>query len=42
MQSLGWVVLDEIPGRELLLGAVTRPWEANVTFRSVAAESFAG
>ena len=33
--SLGWVVLGEIPGREIVVGAVTKPWEANVTFRSV-------
>lgn len=41
MRSLGWVVLAEIPGQEIVAGAVTRPWEANVTFRSVAPEEFA-
>lgn len=35
MQSMGWVVLAEIPGREVVLGAVTRPWQANVVFRSI-------
>jgi hypothetical protein len=40
-QSLGWGVLAEVPGREIVLGAVTRPWEANVTFRSLPAEEFA-
>lgn len=40
VQSLGWVVLAETPGRELVVGAVTRPWEANVTFRSVAPEAY--
>jgi hypothetical protein len=40
-QSLGWVVLAENPGRELVMGAVTRPWEANVTFRSLAPDAFA-
>jgi hypothetical protein len=40
--SLGWVILAEIPDRELVLGAVTRPWESNVTFRPVPPEAFAG
>jgi hypothetical protein len=34
-------VLAEIPGRELIVGAVTRPWEANVTFRAVPPDEFA-
>lgn len=41
MQSLGWVILAESPGKEIVVGAVTKPWEANVTFRSVPAEAFA-
>jgi hypothetical protein len=41
MQSLGWVVLAETPGREIVVGAVTKPWEANVTFRSLPPETFA-
>jgi hypothetical protein len=41
MRSLGWVVLAERPGRELVVGAVTRPRERNVTFRSISAERFA-
>lgn len=40
--SLGWRVLAEVPGRELVVGAVTRPWEPNVTFRAIPAEGFAG
>ena len=40
MQSLGWVVLAETPGHEIVVGAVTKPWEANVTFRSLPAETF--
>ncbi len=39
--ALGWVVLREIPDREIVLGAVTKPWEANVSFRSIAADAFA-
>jgi hypothetical protein len=39
--SLGWRVLAEIPGREIVLGAVTQPWQADVVFRGVAPEEFA-
>jgi hypothetical protein len=41
VQSLGWVVLAEAPSQEIVVGAVTKPWEANVTFRSVPSEMFA-
>lgn len=40
VQSLGWIVLDEIPDREIIVGAVTKPWEPNVTFRSIPADEF--
>jgi hypothetical protein len=39
-RSLGWGVLAEEPGREIVMGAVTQPWKANVTFRSVPPNSF--
>ncbi len=39
--SLGWRVLAEVPGREIVLGAVTQPWQADVVFRGVAPEEFA-
>jgi hypothetical protein len=39
--SMGWGVLAEIPGREIVVGAVTKPWEANVTFRAVPSNGFA-
>jgi hypothetical protein len=39
--SLGWVILAETPERDIVMGAVTKPWEANVTFRSVPPEAFA-
>lgn len=42
MQSIGWQVLAETPGREVIAGAVTRPWEADVTFRPIPPETFAG
>ncbi|HJU66035.1 MAG TPA: hypothetical protein VJ596_10170, partial [Gemmatimonadaceae bacterium] len=38
--ALGWGVLAEEPGREIVLGAVTRPWEANVTFRALRPSEF--
>ena len=40
MLSIGWGVLAELPGRELVLGSVTQPWEASPVFRSVPASAF--
>jgi hypothetical protein len=40
-QSLGWGVLADVPDRELVAGAVTRPWEANVAFRALPPDQFA-
>jgi hypothetical protein len=40
VRALGWRVLAEQPGRYLLMGAVTRSWEANVTFRGLSPEEF--
>jgi hypothetical protein len=40
MQSIGWVVLAERPGREVALGAVTIPWHANPVFRSIEPGAF--
>lgn len=42
MQSIGWGVLADQPGQEIVLGAVTRPWEPNPVFRSVPPGEFAG
>lgn len=39
--ALGWGVLAEEPGREVVLGAVTQPWEADVHFRSLPPDQFA-
>src|SRR5215204_2559304 len=41
VQSLGWGVLAEVPEREVVVGAVTKPWEANVTFRALPSDQFA-
>jgi hypothetical protein len=35
MRAIGWGVLAEIPDREIVMGAVTRPWDANVIFRAL-------
>ena len=40
-QAMGWVLLAEVPDREVVMGAVTKPWEADVTFRSVPPGQFA-
>jgi hypothetical protein len=39
--SIGWGVLAEAPGRELVIGAVTQPWNANVVFRALPPDEFA-
>ena len=41
-KELGWAVLAEIPDREVVLGAVTRPWDANPVFRPLSPQEFAG
>ena len=38
--ALGWRVLAEEPGRELVMGAVTQPWNADVEFRGLTSEEF--
>jgi hypothetical protein len=39
-QSLGWGVLAERPAREVVVGAVTKPWQANVVFRALPPAEF--
>jgi len=41
MRSFGWGVLAEEPEHEIVVGAVTQPWQANVTFRSLPPDQFA-
>ena len=38
--DLGWVILEEVPGQELVAAAVTQPWAANVEFRGLPPEEF--
>jgi hypothetical protein len=40
MQSLGWRVLAEVPGREIVVGAITQPWRADVVFRCPDPDAF--
>jgi hypothetical protein len=40
-KSIGWGVLAEVPGREVVMGAVTQPWHANVVFRGLPPGEFA-
>lgn len=39
--SLGWGILAETPGREIVFGAVTQPWLGEVHFRALPPEQFA-
>jgi hypothetical protein len=40
-KTLGWGLLAETPGHEVVMGAVTQPWEANVVFRALPPDMFA-
>ena len=40
MRSIGWVVLAERAGREVVLGAATQPWLAAPVFRPIPADQF--
>ena len=40
-QAIGWGLLAEVPGRELVFGAVTQPWVAHPVFRALPAADFA-
>ena len=39
--SIGWGVLEQEPGREIVLGAVTQPWKSDVKFRALPPDEFA-
>jgi hypothetical protein len=41
-KSLGWGELYRQPGRELVMGAVTKPWLADVRFTAVPPDEFLG
>lgn len=35
-------MLAEVPGRQIVFGAATRPWDANVVLRALPPEAFKG
>jgi hypothetical protein len=39
--GLGWGMLAERPGRELVMGAAAQPWKADVGFRAIPPDRFA-
>jgi hypothetical protein len=41
MRALGWGLLAEQPGSEIVMGAITQPWQPNPTFLAVAPQHFA-
>jgi hypothetical protein len=41
MKSIGWTVLAEVPGREIVFGTATRPWMSDVGFRPIPPDQFA-
>ena len=41
MKAVGWAVLEEVPDREIVMGAVAQPWMAEVVFLPVAPDEFA-
>jgi hypothetical protein len=40
-KSIGWGELASLPGKELVMGAITQPWAADVVFRAIPPEQFA-
>jgi hypothetical protein len=40
-KSIGWGVLADVPGKEVVMGAVTQPWYADVVFRPLPPDAFA-
>lgn len=40
MKGLGWGVLDEQPGRYIVIGASCQPWRADVSFSALGADDF--
>jgi glycosyltransferase involved in cell wall biosynthesis len=39
-QALGWRILSEVPGRVLVMGAYTQPWQAEVIFHGLPPAEF--
>ena len=41
MKAIGWTVLAEVPGREIIFGTATHPWATDVGFRAIPPDQFA-
>ena len=39
-QALGWGLLSEVPGRMIVMGAITQPWRPNPIFRALPPDEF--
>ena len=40
MEALGWAVLEDVPGHEIVMGAATRPWEPSPQFLPLPGRDF--
>jgi putative NADPH-quinone reductase len=40
LDALGWSIIGEEPGTELVFGAITQPWRSDPTFRGLDADQF--
>lgn len=40
LDALGWSIIGEESGRELVFGAITQPWQSDPTFRGLDADEF--
>ena len=38
--ALGWGLLAEVPGKMIVMGAITQPWRPNPTFRALPPDEF--
>ena len=41
IRALGWSTLEDVPGRAMVFGAVTQPWESTVRFQGLPPDQFA-
>ena len=41
MTAMGWTLLEERPGREIILGVAAQPWRSDAGFRAIPKEEFA-
>jgi hypothetical protein len=40
MEALGWAVLEDVPGHEIVMGAATRPWDPSPRFLPLPGHDF--